>query len=146
MIESFPLAQLKNNSSPFAKFFKSSRTKFSKSIQRKVSFSEESYLLGYVVSRQRIQVDPVKVFTVNKCPEPKKATAVRSFLGLCSYNGRNVKDFAKMARLLHQLTETSKDFLWNTEAQGAFAVLKARLTSALIFLFPKHDRIFHILY
>ena len=46
-----------------------------------------------------------------------------------------MQDFAKIARPLHQLTEKSKDFLWNSEAHEAFEVLKARLTSAPILAF-----------
>ena len=47
-----------------------------------------------------------------------------------------MQDFAKTARPLHQLTEKSKDFLRNSEAQETFEVLKARLTSAPNLAFP----------
>ena len=46
-----------------------------------------------------------------------------------------MQDFAKIARPLHQLTEKSKDFLWNSESQEAFAIVKARFTSAAILAF-----------
>ena len=88
------------------------------------------------MSREVIQADPEKTSTVNKYPVPKNTTEVKIFLSLCSYYRRYVQDFAKIARPLHQLTEKSKDFLWNAEAQEAFEVLKARLTSAPILAFP----------
>ena len=47
-----------------------------------------------------------------------------------------MQDFAKITHPLHQLTEKSKDFFWNSEAQEAFKFLKARLTSAPIMAFP----------
>ena len=53
--------------------------------------------------------------------------------------------FAKLARPLHQLTEKSKVFLWNSEAQEAFEVLKARLIFAPILAFLRM-REFFILY
>ena len=85
-----------------------------------------------MVSREGIQADPEKTSTINNYPVPKNATEVKSFLGLCSYYRRYVQDFAKIARPLHQLIEKSKDFVWNSEAQETFEVLKARLTSAPI--------------
>ena len=47
-----------------------------------------------------------------------------------------MQDFAKIARLLHQLTEKSKYFLWNSKAEEAFEVMRARLTSAPFLAFP----------
>ena len=45
-----------------------------------------------------------------------------------------MQDFAK--RALHQRNEESKDFIWNSKAKEAFEVLKARLTSAPVWVFP----------
>ena len=98
-------------------------------------FRQEVPFLGHMVSREGIQADPEKTSAVNNYPVPKNVTGVKSFLGLCSYYRRYVQDFAKLARPLHQLTEKSKDFLWNSEAQEAFEVLNARLTSAAILAF-----------
>ena len=108
-------------------------------------FRQKAPFLGHIVSREGIQADPEKTSTVNRYPIPKNATEVKSFLGLCSYYRRYVQDFAKLARPLHQLTEKSKDLLWNSEAQEAFEVLKAKLTSAPILAFPSM-REFFILY
>ena len=57
-------------------------------------------------------------------------------MGLCSYYRRYVRDFAAIARPLHQLTEKTKEFHWNTEAQTAFEQLKDCLTSTPILAFP----------
>ena len=92
--------------------------------------------LGHIVSCEGIQADPQKISTVNRYPVPKNATEVKSFSGLSSYYRIYVQDLAKIARPLHQLTDRAKDFLWNCEAQEAFEVLKARLTSAPILAFP----------
>ena len=92
--------------------------------------------LGHIVSRDGIQADPAKTSAVRQYPVPKTVTEVKSFLGLCSYYRRYVRDFASIARPLHQLTEKSRDFQWNTEAQQAFEQLKDRLTSSPILAFP----------
>ena len=97
------------------------------------------------MSREGIQADPEKISTVTKYPVPMNATEVKNFIGLCSYYRRYVQDFAKIARSLHQLTEKSKDFLWSSEAQEAYEVLKVRLTSGPTSAFPSMRELF-ILY
>ena len=91
--------------------------------------------MGHIVSREGIQANLDKNSIVNKYPVPKKVNEIKNFLGLCSYYRRYVQYFEKIARPLHQVTEKSKDFLWNSEAQEAFEVLNARLTCAAIMAF-----------
>ena len=100
------------------------------------AFRQEVPFLGHIVGRQSSQAGPEKISTVNKYPAPKNATEVKSFLGLCSYYRRYVQYFAKITQPLHQLSEKSKDFLWNSEAQEEFEVLKARHISGPILAFP----------
>ena len=92
--------------------------------------------LGHVVSRDGVQVDPAKTSAVRQYPIPKSVTETKSFLGLCSYYRRYVRNFAAIARPLHQLTEKKHDFLWTPEAQQAFDQLKDCLTSSPILAFP----------
>ena len=99
-------------------------------------FRQKVPFLSHIVNREGIQADPEKTSTVNKYPVPKNATEVKRFLCLCSYYRRYVQDFAKIAHSLNQVTEKSKDYLWNSEAQEAFEILKARLFSAPILAFP----------
>ena len=55
-----------------------------------------------------------------------------------------MEHFAKIARPLHQLTEKSKEFLWNSEAQEQLEVLKARLTSTPVLVFPSMREPFNL--
>ena len=98
-------------------------------------FRQHVPFLGYIVSRDGIQADPAKTSAVRQYPEPKLVTEVKSFLGLCSYYRRYVRDFAAIARPLHQLTVKTKEFHWNPEAQQAFEQLKYCLTSSPILAF-----------
>ena len=101
--------------------------------------------LGHIVSREGIQANPAKTSAVRQYPVPKSVTEVKSFMGLCSYYRRYVRDFAALARFLHQLTEKTKDFHWNPEAHKAFEQLKDCLTSTPILAFPSMNEPF-ILY
>ena len=53
-----------------------------------------------------------------------------SFLGLCSYYRRFIKDFATVAKPLRKLTEKDKTFAWSAECQESFDSLKRLLATA----------------
>ena len=66
----------------------------------------------------------------------------RSFLGLCSYYRRFVRDCSDIARPLYKLTEGQREFRWTSECEDAFRRLKALLTTAPILAFPTTDGLF----
>lgn len=99
-------------------------------------FQQSVKFLGHVVSGEGLSTDPEKTRAVAEWPVPSKVTELRSFLGLCSYYRRFVKDFAEIARPLHRLTEKTKDFAWTQECDDAFNRLKTALTTAPVLKYP----------
>ena len=63
---------------------------------------------------------------------PRNVHEIRTFLGLCSYYRRYVKDFATHAAPLHELTKKDVAYIWDNRKQVAFDFLKSALTSAPI--------------
>ena len=72
--------------------------------------------LGHIVSRDGIQADPSKTSAVSQFLVPKSVTENKNFFGLCSYYRRYARDFAAIARPLHQLAENTKGINGNSEA------------------------------
>ena len=105
-------------------------------LQHEVSF------LGHIVSNHGVSTDPHKTKAISEWPIPRNVKDVRSFIGICSYYRRFVKDFAKVAKPLHQLTETNKQFVWTDECQSAFDELKLLLTTTPILSYPKEHGLF----
>ncbi len=99
--------------------------------QRKVKF------LGHIVSNEGISTDQEKIEAVKSWPVPRNSKHVRSFLGLCSYYRRFVRDFAKIARPLHKLCEKGAVFGWEEECQVAFDMLKEDLTTSPVLAYPE---------
>ena len=86
--------------------------------------------------------DPAKTKKVAEWLEPTNAQEVRQFLGLASYYRRFVKDFATVAKPLHQLTEKTKEFKWTTECQVSFTALRRLLITAPVLAFPDFQKPF----
>ena len=93
--------------------------------------------LGYVISRQGIEVDPRKIGQVQNFPKPTDPTSVRSFVGLASYYRRFVPHFAAVAAPLHRLTKKDVKFEWSEECETAFCRLKSLLTEAPVLAYPR---------
>jgi len=83
----------------------------------------EVVFLGRVVSGDGVRPDPTNVDKVINWPQPKTSKQVKQFVATASYYRRFVRDFAKIARPLIELTKNGKEFLWSTACQGAFSTL-----------------------
>lgn len=105
-------------------------------------FAKKVTYLGHVVSAEGVATDPAKTAAVEHWPVPTNFTEVRSFLGLCSYYRRFIKDFLSIAKCLHTLTEKGAGFKWTSDCQSAFDTLKLRLTNAPILGHPDFDHPF----
>ena len=92
--------------------------------------------LGHVISKEGVQPDPEKIKAIKEYPVPRKVKDVRAFLGLANYYRKFVKDFAKIACPLNELTKKGLKFHWSDECQTAFDALKTALTQAPILAYP----------
>ena len=105
-------------------------------------FARQVKYLGHVISDNGVETDPDKISAIKEWPQPTDKTQVRSFLGLCSYYRKFIRDFANIARPLHKLTEKSRSFKWSEECDRAFVVLKERLTNSPILTHPDFSKSF----
>ena len=65
---------------------------------------------------------------------PKIVKEVCSFLGMVSYYHWFIDKFAKLATLLHDLTEKDIRYFWTSSQQRAFKDLKHMLTTVLVLI------------
>jgi len=100
--------------------------------------------LGVVMGEGKIEMEEDKVAEVLNWPAPKTVRDVRKFLGLANYYRRFVKDFAKIARPLNNLTRKEEKWKWGDEQQGAFEQLKQVFTSRLLLVAPDINKEFRV--
>ena len=75
---------------------------------------------------------------------PKTIRDIRKFLGLANYYRQFVKDFAKLARPLNNLTRKDEKWRWEKEQQKAFEQLKTVFTSQPLLVTPDLDKEFRV--
>ncbi|EIE80571.1 hypothetical protein RO3G_05276 [Rhizopus delemar RA 99-880] len=105
-------------------------------------FKDHLKFLVYMVTKDGIQTDPSKIEKIVNYPIPKSITQVRAFLGLASYYRRFIKNFAAIARPLHDQTKTSKNIPWTQKTTDSFEKLKQLLTTAPVLARPDFNKPF----
>ena len=71
---------------------------------------------------------------------PKSVKDVQKFLGLANYYRWFVKDFAKIARPLHEMTRKENKWSWGERQQMAFEELKKRFMTEPVLVTPDLDK------
>ena len=82
--------------------------------------------LGVIIREGRVRIKKEKVQGVIEWLVLKSIKDVQKFLRLANYYRRFVKDFAKIARLLHEMMRKENKWNWGERQQKAFEELKKR--------------------
>jgi hypothetical protein len=81
--------------------------------------------LGHRITQEGLKMDDHKVKAILDWEPPKSVPALRSFSGLASYNGKFIKNFAKIATpLIDLLKKSSGTYEWEEACNEAFETLK----------------------
>jgi len=96
--------------------------------------------LGVIMGPEGFRMEPEKVEGVTKWPTPQCVKDVQKFLGLANYYWQFVKDFAKIAKPLHQLVRKDEKWRWEKEQEEAFTKLKEIFTTKPVLAAPDLDK------
>jgi hypothetical protein len=101
-------------------------------------------LMGHIVSKDGIAMDPDKVKASLEAPVPHNAKALsRLILGKIRWHSRMIRRLADFATPLHTAVHR-EPFTWTEEEEKDFAALKLLLTRAPVVQPPDWDRQFHV--
>lgn len=104
--------------------------------------AQEVKYLGHIISEKGVEVDRAKIATVADFPQPRNVKQVRSFLGMCNYYRKFIKDYSNICAPLLNLLKKNIRFQWKPEHTDAFNILKRKLTTAPILAFPDFGKPF----
>jgi ribonuclease HI len=107
----------------------------------KCSFCKSSIeYCGYIVSSKGITTQLKKIQAIKDWPTPTNVADIRSFLGLCGFYHKFIKNFAKLTLPISELLKKETKFKWSDECQQAFEKIKEEFQKANTLAFPDPDK------
>src|SRR5579863_10253568 len=105
----------------------------------------EMDFLGIHMKNGEISIDPSKIAGIKEYDKKLSSISeVRKFLGTIGYQWPFIKDFAKKAKPLMDLTKKNQAFQWTSEAEEAVKALKEAVTSEPVLVPPNLHRQFEL--
>eukprot|EP00253_Pinus_taeda_P003680 PITA_03680 len=101
-------------------------------------------LLGHVVCKQGLMVDPVKIAVIVNLPSPKIVRQLCTMLRHTSYYKMFIKGYAQMTVPMENLLKKETTFQWDEECQKSLDVLKEKLVTAPILVCLDWKKEFHV--
>jgi hypothetical protein len=111
---------------------------------KKSSFMKtELIYLGFVISTDKLRMDPDKVEVIKNWPSPKNIFEVRSFHGLASFYRKFIRNFSGIsASMMDRVKKRHKSFHWTEEAEKNFNLLKRKITEQPILVLSDFKKTF----
>ena len=100
----------------------------------------EVEFLGVVIGPKGVEIQREKIEGVLNWPASRNMKEVQKFLDLANYYKRFIKDFAKIAALLHMLVRKKQKWKWEKKQEEVFEKLKVVFTTESILAIPDIDR------
>lgn len=113
-------------------------------ISKCLFYAKQFEYLGHIISKEGMQANPKKVEIIKNYPRPNTIKHIQSFLGLCNYFRRYVKDFSKISKPLTALLKKEMPFIWTDTQQVAFEKLKIALAEEVMLKFPDFNELFYV--
>jgi hypothetical protein len=101
-------------------------------------------LLGHIVCKQGLLVDPSKIAVIVNLPPPKTVCQLRATLGHTGYYKKFIKGYAKITVLMEKLLRKDTKFQWNEDCQHGLDTLKENMVTTPILVFPDWEKTFHV--
>ena len=110
---------------------------------KKCVFSvHEGRLLGYVVSKQGITIDPERITAILALPLPAHKKGLQSFIGRINFVRRFIPDIADLLSPLTAMLRKNIPFSWTKEGKRSFELIKEALAAAPTLVNPNFSKDF----
>jgi hypothetical protein len=105
----------------------------------------EVSVVGHLVGKGQIKVQPDKVRAVKEYPRPRSKKDVRSFLGLSGYYRKHI-NFSELALPLTDLTKEDKATIveWSESCEKSFNDLKSAISAEPVLKSADFDKHFYL--
>ena len=103
---------------------------------------DEGKLLGHIISKDGVKVDPERVESIKKVPLPQNLKALQSFNGQINFIRRFIPNLAELMKPLQKLLKKDAKFEWTDEGKIAFKSIKNSISMSLVFISPDYSKEF----
>jgi hypothetical protein len=100
--------------------------------------------LNVIISRNKVEMDPVKIAGVVDWPTPSNKKEVQSFVGFVNFYQQFIPGFSHHVHALFDLTMKDVRFIWGLPQEDSFMKLKELVTSAPVLVLPNNDLPFRL--
>jgi len=101
-------------------------------------------LLGHVVCKKGLMVDPAKIVVVVNMEAPRSVKQLCSAFGHTGYYRKCIKFYAQITMPMEKLLKKDAKFCWDEEFHCSLDVLKEKMVTAPILVFPDWRKEFHV--
>src|SRR6266849_5147878 len=101
---------------------------------------DEVEYLGLIIREGTVSMDPVKIRAITAWPTPRNLRELRAFLGFANFYRWFIKNFARLARPLNDLTKKDTPWRWDLPQDEAFLFLKRSFSTEPILVMWEPDR------
>ena len=102
----------------------------------------EGKLLGHIVSKEGVRIDPDRVQGIRDIQLSKTKQAIQSFFGRINFLRRFILNFAEVAKPISNMLKKDHSLKWSDEAKRAFKDIKDALCQASVLASPNYDKDF----
>lgn len=92
-------------------------------------------LLGHVVSKKGLMVDPSKIIIIVNLEAPRGVKQLHATLGHTRYYPKFIKAYAQITTPMEKLLKKDTTYFWDEECQHSLNVLKEKMVTAPILVF-----------
>ena len=103
---------------------------------------EEGKLLGHIISKDGIRIDPARIEALLQMQHPSNIRELQAFLGKINFLRRFISNLAELILSLNIMLKIYSTIKWTVEAKKSFEDIKLALTKTPVLINPKFDRDF----
>ena len=105
---------------------------------------EVGKLLGHIISKDGVKVEPKRIEAIEKTPLPKNVKSLQSFNGHINFIRRFIPNLAELMKPTQKLLKKDAKFECTNEGREAFRCIKNAITRSLVLVSLDYSKYFLI--
>jgi len=103
---------------------------------------EEGKLLGHIISKDGIRIDPARIEAILNITHPRNIKELQSFLGKINFLRRFISNLSELIRELNNMLKKDSALKWIVEAKQSIKAIKEALTKTPVLISPDFQKDF----